>query len=162
YFLFEHKSYPDKTVAFQLLKYMAEIWNTKIKKENVDQLPIILPLVVYHGISGWNIETTLGGMISGCRNLPNEVMKYIPDFEYLIYDLSNYTDKQIKGDARVKIMITLYRDVQKEENVKKLMDIIDKAIHYLLELDDRQSGLEYFETMMRYVFSTARNLTSED
>ena len=36
YFLFEHKSYPDKTVAFQLLKYMTEIWNTKMKKEKLD------------------------------------------------------------------------------------------------------------------------------
>jgi len=32
----------------------------------------------------------------------------------------------------------------------------------LLELDDKQQKLEYFETMMRYVFSIARNLTSED
>lgn len=26
YFLFEHKSYEDKGIAFQLLKYMVEIW----------------------------------------------------------------------------------------------------------------------------------------
>ena len=34
YFLFEHKSYKDKMVIFQLLRYMIEIWESKIIKEN--------------------------------------------------------------------------------------------------------------------------------
>ena len=33
YFLFEHKSYISKDVPFQLLKYMIEIWEAKMKKE---------------------------------------------------------------------------------------------------------------------------------
>lgn len=37
YFLFEHKSYPDKTVHFQLLKYMAEIWDLKMRKEKLNK-----------------------------------------------------------------------------------------------------------------------------
>jgi predicted transposase/invertase (TIGR01784 family) len=32
YFLFEHKSYTSKDIAFQLLKYMVEIWEAKSKK----------------------------------------------------------------------------------------------------------------------------------
>jgi len=162
YFLFEHKSYTDRIVIFQLLKYMAEIWNTKLNKEKIEQLPVIIPVVIYHGVSGWNIETTLGGMITGYKELPRDVKKYIPDYEYLIYGLSNYTDEQIKGGARVKIMITLYRDVQKAEDVKELLKIIAKAVHYLQELDDKQAGMKYFETFMRYIFSTAKNLTRED
>ena len=30
------------------------------------------------------------------------------------------------------------------------------------ELEDKQTGLEYFETMMRYIFSAAKDLTKED
>ena len=41
YFLFEHKSYTSKDIAFQLLKYMVEIWETKSKKEKADELPVI-------------------------------------------------------------------------------------------------------------------------
>ncbi len=44
YFLFEHKSYLSQDIAFQLLKYMVEIWGAKIKKEKTDQLPVIIPL----------------------------------------------------------------------------------------------------------------------
>lgn len=162
YFLFEHKSYTDRSVIFQLLKYMTEIWNMKLLKEKTELLPVIIPLVIYHGASEWNIETTLADMISGYKEFPNGVKKYIPNYEYLIYDLSNYTDEQIKGDARIKIMITLYRDVQKAENVEELLDTIAKAIHYLRELEDRQTGMEYFKTVIRYIFSAAKNLTRND
>lgn len=85
YFLFEHKSYPDKSVAFQLLKYMAEIWMSKKKKGQAEKLPIILPLVVYHGSPRWNIETGLGQMIVGYENIPPDILKYIPDYEYLSF-----------------------------------------------------------------------------
>ncbi|WP_422674112.1 Rpn family recombination-promoting nuclease/putative transposase [Caldifermentibacillus hisashii] len=37
YFLFEHKSYPDKGISLQLLKYMVEIWEAKIKKTRASE-----------------------------------------------------------------------------------------------------------------------------
>lgn len=33
YFLFEHKSYPDKGIVFQVLRYMVEIWEAKLDRE---------------------------------------------------------------------------------------------------------------------------------
>ena len=58
YFFFEHKSYRSKNVAFQLLRYMIEIWEAKMNKENADELPIIIPLVIYHGKEDWKVKTT--------------------------------------------------------------------------------------------------------
>ena len=46
-FLYEHKSYRDKLTAFQLNKYILEIWIETIQKQEKEELPIILPLVVY-------------------------------------------------------------------------------------------------------------------
>jgi predicted transposase/invertase (TIGR01784 family) len=162
YFLFEHKSYPDKTIAFQLLKYMGEIWNTKMKKEKMDQVPLIIPLVIYHGASRWNIEKTLGEMIVGYSNFSADIRKFAPDYGYLIYDISKYTDDEIMGEARVRILFTAFRDVRKAKNIQELLVIIDKAIIFLQDLHDKQTGIEYFETFMRYIFSAAKNLTRKD
>jgi predicted transposase/invertase (TIGR01784 family) len=57
YFLFEHKSYPDRMVALQLLTYMVRIWNQKVNKENETHIPVIIPLVICHGRTGWKIGT---------------------------------------------------------------------------------------------------------
>lgn len=42
YFLFEHKSSPDKGIVLQLLKYLVNIWETKTKKSGIYQLLSLL------------------------------------------------------------------------------------------------------------------------
>lgn len=161
YFLFEHKSYTSKNISFQLLKYMLEIWEAKVKKENTNELPIIIPLVIYHGKDDWNIKGTLGEMIKGYEDLPEDVKKYVPDYEYLLYDISRYTDEQIKGEVQLRIILTIFRDIFTKDN-KGLRDSIVRATEYLRELDNKQTGIEYFETFMRYVLNAGQKLTKED
>jgi predicted transposase/invertase (TIGR01784 family) len=51
YVLFEHKSYPDRWIHLQLLEYMLKIWRLYLKQQEGKhgvQLPVILPLVLYH------------------------------------------------------------------------------------------------------------------
>ena len=161
YFLFEHKSYISKNISFQLLKYMIEIWEEKIKKEKTNELPMIIPLVIYHGKDRWNIKNTLGELITGYKDLPTDLQKYIPDYEYLIYDISKYTDEEIKGEAQLRILLTIFRDIFIKNN-KELQESINRAVEYLQELEDRQTGIEYFETFIRYVFNARKSLTKRD
>jgi len=53
YMLFEHKSYPEPQIAFQLLKYMVRIWERAVRDKRV--LAPIVPVVVYHGSERWRI-----------------------------------------------------------------------------------------------------------
>src|SRR5690625_3061430 len=59
YFLFEHKSYTDQTIAFQLLVYMREIWDRQIEKERAESLAPILPILFYQGKESWKRPKTL-------------------------------------------------------------------------------------------------------
>ena len=161
YFLFEHKSYSSKDIALQLLRYMVEIWETKIKKEKSDKLPVIIPLVVYHGKDRWKIGTTLGEMIVGYKDLPEDIKKFTPNYEYLLYDLSQFTDDEIKGEAQLRILFTTLRDIFTKDS-KSLQDSVFRAVSYLRELDDKKTGIEYFETLMRYIFNARADLTRAD
>lgn len=161
YFLFEHKSYASKDTAFQLLKYMIKIWEEKSKKENVKKLPIIIPLVIYHGKSSWNITTSFGELIDGYEKLPSGIKKYIPDFEYLLYDISKYKDEEIKGEAQLRIILTVFRDIFTKD-ARGFQESIIRAAGYLSELEDKQRGIDYFETLMRYIFSARQDLTKEN
>lgn len=160
-FLFEHKSYPDKAIAIQLLKYMAEIWETKMKKEEVSELPIVIPLVVYHGESKWRFPLHLGGFLNGFEEMPQHVKEYLPNFHYLLYDLSDYSDEEIKGNAQLRIMLKLLRDVFTKSNEEFLQSFYE-AIQALQEVEDKQKGIEFFEITLRYVFNAVRDLTKKD
>ncbi len=161
YFLFEHKSYIDSGIAFQLLKYMMEIWDLKRNKEHAKELPVVIPIVIYHGKTEWNKPTNLGSMLNGYEELPVEEKKLVPSFEYLIYDISSYKDEDIKGIAHTRILLTLLRDIHSGESTKLRQSIL-RAVYFLEELDNRESGIGYFKTIMRYVLSAGRALTKRD
>lgn len=118
---------------------MIEIWETKTNKENARELPMIIPLVIYHG--------------------NNE--KYVPDYEYLLYDLSKYSDEQIKGEVQLRILLTIFRDVFTKDR-QLIRKSILRAAEHLRELEDKQSGVEYFETFIRYVLNAGQRLTKDD
>jgi len=58
YVLFEHKSAPDKWTAFQLLRYEVKIWETE-RRKGTESLPLIFPLVFYHGQERWESASRL-------------------------------------------------------------------------------------------------------
>jgi predicted transposase/invertase (TIGR01784 family) len=161
YFLFEHKSYSSKDAAFQLLKYIVKIWEAKIKKESARELPVIIPILIYHGKYNWNSKLKLGEMIAGYELLSNQIKKYIPDYEYLLFNISRYSDEEIKGQAQLRIMLTIFRDIFTKD-ANEFHESMIRAIEYLSELDDKQTGIECFETMMRYIFNVRSDLTEKD
>lgn len=160
YFLFEHKSYTSKNISFQLLRYMIEIWEARINNENINELPMIIPIVIYHGKANWNINSTLGELIKGYKDFPKDVQKYIPDFEYLLYDLSKFTDAEIKGKVINKIAMTTLRDIFTKDD-DGIMESLYKTLIYFAEIENQQTGIEYFETLMRYIFSARADLTKK-
>lgn len=117
-----------------------------------NKLPMIIPLVIYHGKNNWNISTTLGEMINGYNSFSLDIKKYIPNFEYLLYDTSRYKDEDIKGELYLRIALTIYRDISTKDD-KAIKETILKSPEYLAELEDKHTGVEYFETLMRYIFS---------
>ncbi|WP_270896013.1 Rpn family recombination-promoting nuclease/putative transposase [Aliibacillus thermotolerans] len=96
------------------------------------ELPIIIPLVIYHGQTKWKIPTNLSELINGYEALPKEVKEYVPDFKYLLYDISRYSDEDIKGSAEIKILFTLFCDIVTKTG-EPLFHSIQRALYYWLE-----------------------------
>ena len=155
YFLFEHKSYPDKFVSFQLLKYLVNIWNSLIKQNKIkDKLPLIIPIVFYHGVKKWNIDKRFSYLF----DIPDKnLLRYIPEYEYILYDLSSMSDDRIKGNILNQIHMLLFKYIHREEFSEKFV----KIVRLLAKLLEKESGLEYIETILRYVVSSAEYIDED-
>ena len=121
--LFEHKSYPVKYVHFQLLRYMLNIWKSNIKQNIGPQL--VVPMIIYHGKSGWKKRK----MSDYFNSKDNCLLRFVPDFDYLLTDLSSYTDSQIKDGtfkrAAIEIGLLMEKNIFDEKKlVTHLKDII--------------------------------------
>ena len=153
YFLFEHKSEEDKLVALQLLKYMVEIWYLHLKQnKNNKKLPLIIPLLIYHGRKKWSIKQNFSNLLE-----ETELQEYIPNFKYEIFDISHLEEDDIKGSIITKITLLALKYIFSDELPKKLPEIFKLFI----EISEKERATEYLELFLRYLATSAKQLSSE-
>ena len=153
YFLFEHKSYPYRKIALQLLKYIRAIWELKMKQGKKKKLPLIIPIVFYHGRVKWDIGLKLSDLLD---DIPGELREYVPDFKYLLYDFSPYSDQEIMGNIELRIFLQLLRYIFTDT------DLLKEKFEYIFglfeELSDKVTAMEYFETVIRYIMNAREGI----
>ena len=154
YLLFEHKSVPAPRVALDLLRYLVRIWDFLGKQGNKRLLPAILPLVIYHGKARWRIAHSFSRLIDA----PEVFKPYIPDFTYLLTDLSHLSDKEIKGEVILRMGLWVLKYIFQGELPKQLPGLMA----LLPDLIRQSGGLEFLEVMLRYLSTAAPQLKEDD
>lgn len=145
--LFEHKSYPDAYIHFQLLEYILNAFKTKKRKKS-NIVPVI-PIVYYHGEGKWK-KRNLKDYFSVMDDI---LFKFIPDFDYILMDLSDYTDEDIKNNIfnklTMKTVALIMKNIRNNEKLEKnLIDYLEVCKLYYTE----DKGLKFLESIVRYLF----------
>jgi predicted transposase/invertase (TIGR01784 family) len=158
YFLFEHKSRlkkkKKKLTPFQLLKYLVHIWDRHLRRhKEVENLPPIIPIVIYHGETEWEVSTDFLSLF----DVPGCIEKYIPNFRFELFDISHMPDEHIKGAVLLRMLFLTFKYIFNPELLHKLDDIF----RLLMDLD-RTRGTEYLEVLLRYLSSSAEHVSMEE
>ncbi len=157
YLLFEHKSYPDPLIAWQLLSYSVKIW----QQDRKQQQPFrpILPLVVYHGQQGWSVALHFTALFD---ELPDALRPFVPEFRYWLCDLSQYSEVEIKakveGTVILQVVLLLLKYIWQDDVRERLKEMMD----LLRELGQQETGLEYIRTILSYVSGATDKITAAE
>ena len=135
YLLFEHKSYQDSGVAVQILGCMAATWQLEIEQK-VKELSIILPVVVYHGKPQWNTGQKLSDLMAA---IPPELKPYLPDYQYLLYDIPRYPAEQIKGEIKLRIFLETLKNTFNPAFISEVLETILSKLSQLEKQDPAAS-----------------------
>lgn len=103
--ILEHKSYIDNFTAIQLLLYISYGYYTQYKdKKSIEP---IIPLVFYHGKTGWQYKP----IEELFNSLPEGLKKYVPIFETEFVDLGGFSDEQLErlGGAMLESMLLMQK-----------------------------------------------------
>ena len=155
--LFEHKSFVPDYPFLQLLKYIIKIWDFNIKQK--EKLIPVIPLIFYHGKDKWEYKK-INRYFTGIDNI---LEKYIPDFDYLLMDLSKYDNEDIKEkiykNEFLKISLLILKNIYDEEKLKKNLEnfLILGKLYY-----EEEKGLKFLESVIRYLYINLENTKVED
>jgi predicted transposase/invertase (TIGR01784 family) len=152
FILFDHKSHPAATVAFQLLRYMVRIWEQQLREQG--SLWPILPMVVYHGKEAWTAARNLQSLFE----LPEALRVYTPEYRYALCDLSTYSDEQLKGELLLQVGLLALKYIFRPE----LLDRLPALLGMLRELLRQETAIEYIQTVLRYLTKATDRITEDD
>ncbi len=103
-------------------------------------------MVFYHGKTGWQTPLHFIKQI----DLPDQaIKKYILDFEYILFDLSDYSDDELKGEVLLRLSLFTFKHIfDDRENWEK---ILSKFASILTELKTSPRVLDYLKTLLLYL-----------
>ncbi|MEM6966163.1 MAG: Rpn family recombination-promoting nuclease/putative transposase [Bacteroidota bacterium] len=122
HFLIEHKSQPEPFPYLQFLEYKLLIWQKQGKKKT----PVV-PIILYHGEQRWKTRK-FEEMFQG---VDENTLRFLPSFEYILIDLSNYSDEFILNLRRgflINTLITLKHFKDKNYIINNIKNVFSLTL----------------------------------
>jgi predicted transposase/invertase (TIGR01784 family) len=152
--LFEHKSYSVPFPHIQLLQYIINIWKQEIKAKK--KLSVIIPIVIHHGEQKWEYKSMKKYFV----DLPPTLHKFIPDFDYLLFSLSDMEDDRLASIKNVILSMSAMLLKHSHDKNDGFLKLTPFWLEKLRELDAQQQ-LDFIRSVFVYI-QNAIDLTNKE
>ena len=144
YLLLEHQSSPDPLMAFRVLEYTIQAIGQHLRKHKTTKIPLVYPLVVYHGKRPFRHSNDINDFVDAPREL---IEKYfLKPFKLL--DLGRIDDAVIKQNAWSGIMEFVLKHIFARDMLPHL-----RNIQAIMQQLDQNDGREYLGIVLQYVIN---------
>lgn len=157
--LFEHKSYQEDFPEWQLLRYMTNIWREEQKQEKGKKCKnstVVIPIIVHHGKSAWkkvSMRTQFG-------NPHQDLLKFLPEFDYLLFSLNDFSDAQIANFKNTFLSTAAMLLKHSRDEKAKFLQLEAFLIEKVRALDLAHEN-DFISTIVYYL-DTVSNLTARE
>ena len=152
YLLVDHQSRPDELMPFRLLKYLCNAIDQNLRETGSKRIPLILPIVVYHGKQPWNYSNAINDLVDAPRELVEAY--FLKPFTLL--DLSKIDDAELKRKTWAGVMELTMKHIFARDMLPILKEIIP-LINHLAQSDGKMLA----ETVLTYILDRAE-LSNKD
>jgi predicted transposase/invertase (TIGR01784 family) len=154
YFLLEHQSSVDRWMAFRMLRYvMRQLEHWRHQHPDSEGLPIIIPVVMYHGLDGgWTAPRRMEELFHVPQEGAERWRELVPRFEYLVDDLTVEREEVLRaraGPPLVPLALLLLRSARSE----KLAVLLEDWRPLLAQVFSSPEGQEQLSAVVHYLLN---------
>ena len=154
YILFEHKSYKDRLLPLQLLRYLVRLYERHLREhKGARQLPFVVPVVFYHGQRPAKYRT-LQDLFPDEQSL----LRYVPGFQYDFVNITREEDAKLRGEGEAHVAMLLMKHILDPDFPMRLPEII----RLLLQVYGAQTGVEAMGLFLQYIMAGAVNADPDE
>lgn len=165
YFLFEHQSAPPKDglMAYRLLRYQVRIWEDwHAKHPKAKALPMIIPIVLYHGTTPWSEPRRFGDLLAVPAGVRPAVEPYLVQFAYLLDDLSEISDEELRDGAMMTALAKLVALCFKHARTHTdFIQILARWMDVVREVARAPNGLKALAQVLCYILEVSEHVEAE-
>ena len=151
--LFEHKSYQEDFPELQLLQYMTNAYKAEQKQKKKGKKPkkstVVIPIIIHHGTSAWKKVS----MRKQFGNPHEDLLKFLPEFDYLLFSLNDFEDEQIANFKNTFLSTTAMLLKHSRDEKEKLLAIETFLIEKLKALELSHEN-DFISAIFYYLHNT--------
>ncbi|WP_167882402.1 Rpn family recombination-promoting nuclease/putative transposase [Leptospira sarikeiensis] len=152
YLLFEHKSYRDTKAFLQILGYLTEIY--KNQSQNRNSLSVVIPVIFYQAQNKWDSGKRFIDQFELDAKRNPQLHPYIPDFEILLFPLSEIDIPSFFSQPNLKFSLYLAQNIRANKSV--FLKSFYKGFQELKNIDSESERLSILKKGLSYVFSVRK------
>jgi len=151
-------------MAERLLQYQGRIWDRwRVDQPKAKRLPMVLPIVMYHGTMPWSEPRSFDALLDVPTGLRPAVDPYLVRFEYVLYDLSEISDDELRAGAMrtalVKLVTMCFKHARRRVD---FLQIFARWTDVAWEVIQAPHGLEALAQVMRYILEVNEHVEPEE
>jgi predicted transposase/invertase (TIGR01784 family) len=166
YLLFEHQSGlpTEGRMAERMLRYQVRIWDRwRADHLKAKTLPMILPIVMYHGASPWSEPRSFDALLDVPAILRPAVEPHLVRFTYLLHDLSEISEDELRvGAMRTALAKLVMMCLKYARTRADFVRILGRWMDVAREVARAPHGLEALAQVMCYVLEVNEYVESEE
>jgi predicted transposase/invertase (TIGR01784 family) len=164
-FLFEHQSSPatDGLMAHRLLRYQVQIWERwRADHPRAKTLPAIVPIVMYHGATPWREPRSFDALLDVPADLRPAIEQHLVRFTYLLHDLSEISDDELReGAVRTALAKLVAMCFKYARTRADFLEILGRWMGIVREVLRAPHGMEALALVMRYILEVSEHVGPE-
>jgi predicted transposase/invertase (TIGR01784 family) len=165
-FLFAHQSAPpkkDSLLAFRLLRYQVRIWEDWLANHQAAKsLPMIIPIVMYHGATPWSEPRLFDALLDVPASVRTAVAPYLVQFAYLLNDLSEIPDDELRNSAMLTALAKLATICLKHARTSTdFIKILARWMDVASEVARARNGLSALAQVLCYILEVNDHVERE-
>ena len=153
YLLCEHQSSVERLMPFRLWQYIVAIWAAHLKKTQSEILPLVLPMVFYHGHGPYTGPRDIQSLIDAPANLIERLFE-----PFHLIDSHDLCDEALREQKWAGIMAF----VLKHARARDFMVFMQSFIEMLNRLEQESGSTPYQITLINYLLAVGETNKTKD
>jgi len=152
YLLCEHQSTVDALMAFRVWQYIVAIWAEHLKESGSKKLPLVIPLVFYHGEQAYTASQDIRDLIQAPASLIENVL-FQP---FTLIDTHQLSDEKLREQHWAGIMTFVMKHIYARDVLMPLQQILAHLRQF-----EQEGGRDFVVTLLKYLLIAGETAQAE-